>query len=190
MGGRLKIDVTGQRFGRLKVLHLVEGQTDTKHLLYLCLCDCGKETFATSTALRMGVKTSCGCWKTEEVKMRMTTHGLAETKGYYMWTAAKRRAKAEGLTFSLAPQDVSVPRVCPVLGIELQTGNHTATHNSPSLDRLIPSLGYVKGNVNVISYKANTIKSDATLEELQKVTKWFSKEIKKWQKTKQKNLKT
>ena len=38
------------------------------------------------------------------------------------------------------------------------------TENSPSVDRVVPSLGYVKGNVHVISHRANSMKSDATIE--------------------------
>lgn len=38
--------------------------------------------------------------------------------------------------------------------------------DSPSIDKVIPELGYVRGNVWVISNKANRIKNNATLEEL------------------------
>jgi hypothetical protein len=56
-----------------------------------------------------------------------------------------------------------------ILGIPLVMGDKYAHDNSPSLDRIIPELGYVKGNIMVISHKANTIKSNANIEELEKV---------------------
>ncbi len=56
---------------------------------------------------------------------------------------------------------------CPILHIKLtHDGNRD---HSPSLDRIIPQKGYVKGNVQVISLRANRIKSDATLEELERI---------------------
>lgn len=67
-----------------------------------------------------------------------------------------------------------VPPCCPVLGIPLvrRKGRGVADH-SPTLDRLIPAKGYVRGNVMVISMRANRIKSDATLEELERVAAWL-----------------
>jgi hypothetical protein len=57
--------------------------------------------------------------------------------------------------------------VCPVLGLPLFPGRGQPTANSPSIDRVDPSLGYVRDNVWVISNRANMIKNDATLEELE-----------------------
>ena len=48
--------------------------------------------------------------------------------------------------------------------------------NSPSLDKIIPSKGYVEGNVAWISFKANAIKNDANSEEILKVSKWLKKQ--------------
>lgn len=67
--------------------------------------------------------------------------------------------------------------VCPVLGIKLSWGERkgNATDSSPSLDKFVPELGYVKGNVAWISFKANTIKSNANAEEIQAVANWMRK---------------
>lgn len=68
-----------------------------------------------------------------------------------------------------------IPDFCPVLGLPLyrNTGGLAQGPNSPSLDRIDPALGYVKGNVNVISSKANAIKSNATPEELLRVAAYY-----------------
>jgi hypothetical protein len=64
--------------------------------------------------------------------------------------------------------DIVIPEFCPLLGIRLEPGKGTggAKAASPSLDKIRPELGYVPGNVWVISHRANVIKSDATLSEL------------------------
>lgn len=84
-----------------------------------------------------------------------------------MLRAAKTRAKREGLPFDLDLSDVVVPDICPFLGIAIckhNKGSHQP--NSPSLDKIDPAKGYVKGNVHVISYKANAMKRDASIQEL------------------------
>lgn len=85
---------------------------------------------------------------------------------------ARKRAKKKNLPFDISIEDIYVPDVCPVLGITLEIGRDDLD-TSPSLDRLDPAKGYVKGNVNVISYRANTLKNNATSEELLKVVKWM-----------------
>lgn len=85
---------------------------------------------------------------------------------------AKYRAKKRGLPFDLTIDDLEW-ETCPVLGIPLIFGNRSMQDNSPSLDRLIPKKGYVKENVCVISFRANKIKQDATLEEIYKVADWM-----------------
>jgi len=65
--------------------------------------------------------------------------------------------------------------ICPALGVKMEWGNKKGTRTSPSLDKIIPDKGYMKGNVAFISLKANSIKSDATSEEVIKVAKWLEK---------------
>jgi hypothetical protein len=71
----------------------------------------------------------------------------------------RSRARSLGLPFNLEKADIVVPDNCPVLGIPLFRTRGSRSDNSPSIDRVIPSLGYVKGNVHVISWMANRIKS-------------------------------
>ena len=90
---------------------------------------------------------------------------------------AKRRAKEKGLKFSIDETDIEIPIICPILGIPIvkvyTKGKNTGpTPNSPSLDRIDNSKGYVKDNVRVISHKANTMKHSATSEDLLRFALW------------------
>ena len=83
-----------------------------------------------------------------------------------MLCAAKARAKRLGLEFNLDVEDIVIPDRCPVLGIPLQFTKGKQTQGTPALDRIDNSQGYIKGNVAVISHKANRVKSDLSLSEL------------------------
>jgi hypothetical protein len=100
---------------------------------------------------------------------------------YTMWIAAKNRASKKGLPFDIEREDVRELVVdldyCPVLGIKLNWDNDKLLDDSPTLDKIIPELGYVKGNIAVISNKANRIKTDANLEEIGKVWCWLKKQV-------------
>lgn len=82
---------------------------------------------------------------------------------------ARKRARKKSLEFSIDLADVQIPEACPILGIPIirNTGGRNASPNSPTLDRIDPSKGYIRNNVWVISWRANKLKSDATLKELE-----------------------
>src|SRR5208337_4370856 len=86
---------------------------------------------------------------------------------------AKRRSKERNLPCLITIEDISVPECCPILGIKLERSPERCSGGSPSLDCIIPELGYVPGNVAVISFKANTIKNNASLQELEQVVQWL-----------------
>lgn len=88
---------------------------------------------------------------------------------------AQKRSVQRGTLFTLRPEDIKIPKRCPVLGIELRVGNRELKDNSPTLDEIIPGKGYIKGNVRVISWRANRLKSDASLEEITKVQRYMKK---------------
>ena len=94
----------------------------------------------------------------------------------YMLWGVKSRAKTRGIPFNLTQDDIVIPQVCPVLGIQLVMGTGCPSPNSPSLDRIDPNYGYVKGNVQVISHRANTIKSNATVDELRLLLAYMEKQ--------------
>jgi len=84
---------------------------------------------------------------------------------------AKKRVKVSGLEFSITARDIEpFPEICPVLGLALNWERAgRAAGDSPSLDRLDNRKGYIRGNVMIISNRANMIKQDATAEEVQAV---------------------
>ena len=89
--------------------------------------------------------------------------------------AAKRRSKMEGVPFNITKEDIIIPLTCPYLKIELVSSVPRGQQRSAviSLDKIVPSLGYVQGNIEVMSQLANTMKSNATKDQL--VT--FAKEV-------------
>lgn len=88
--------------------------------------------------------------------------------------AARVRAKKSGLEFNITLEDIKIPEFCPVLGIPLAKSKGKLSDGSPILDRRDNSLGYVKGNVFVISNKANRCKSDLTFEEIEALYRYVS----------------
>lgn len=92
-------------------------------------------------------------------------------------TQIKHRAKTKNIPFNISLKYLLSIKsdVCPVFNTELLWAQKRKKNdiNSPSLDRIIPKLGYVEGNVAFISFKANNIKSDANCEELEKVLNWL-----------------
>lgn len=84
-----------------------------------------------------------------------------------IWIEARNRAKNAGLPFNIDPEDCEIPELCPVLGIKLsEKGKGTHDDSTPTLDKIYPNKGYVKGNVKVISWKANRIKNNCSEPEV------------------------
>jgi hypothetical protein len=107
-------------------------------------------------------------------------HGLSrvgqKTTEYAMWESASKRARELNLPFDIEPADIVIPEVCPVLGIPLYTSKREkgmVMDHSPTLDKIVPEKGYVKDNVLVVSHKANSMKRDATIEEMIKLVNFY-----------------
>lgn len=82
---------------------------------------------------------------------------------YKLWYRARHRAKTRNILFTIEISDITIPEVCPVFHYPFEEN----TVYAASLDRINSELGYTKDNVRVISSRANMLKNDATIEELE-----------------------
>ena len=108
---------------------------------------------------------------------RLTTREVEYNKKYLkqnirrrLYHSCKHRAKSLGVEFTLSIEDFVIPERCPYLGVPLtnifaEEGANKAKYN-PSVDRINPLLGYTPDNIEIISRKANTMKNNASREEL------------------------
>lgn len=101
---------------------------------------------------------------------------------HYLWKRAKDRAEKQELAFNIKESDVIIPEICPILEVPFEWGTKGEYEYSPSLDKIDPTKGYVKGNVWVISKKANSMKNSASPQELDV----FCKNVLKYKLTQQK----
>lgn len=113
-------------------------------------------------------------------KNTIQSQNYRNTKRGHMATLlsrARRRAKDSNVPFDLdIDYLLSIPNnVCPVFGLELAwcAKTNIRKDNAPSLDKLIPHLGYIKGNVSWVSWRANRIKNDGDLEDHKKIVAWL-----------------
>ena len=162
--------LVGKTFGRLTVL---KEYSNKKYILCECSCSCGGNTTSTRReGLLNGRTQSCGCIRKEIVnaknRERFDPNAVSKSVEYRILTRAKSRAKQNNIPFNLELTDIVIPETCPLLGIPIEIQPKKGYHpNSPSLDKIIPEKGYIKGNVWVISNRANTLKNDASLQELE-----------------------
>lgn len=92
-----------------------------------------------------------------------------------LWRSARDRAARRGQEFSISIEDIIIPAICPILCIPLfQSTTRTACKNSPVLDRIDNTKGYVKGNIAVISHRANTLKSDLSFGDINRLLRYVS----------------
>ena len=96
-----------------------------------------------------------------------------EQPEWAVWHRAKKRAARLGLVFDLPLSAVVIPASCPALGTPLVVGGGRSPQ-SPSLDRIDPTQGYITGNCRVISDHANRIKGNLDLDALKDRAKFGS----------------
>lgn len=88
-------------------------------------------------------------------------------KEYIVWYRAKSNSKDGGYDFNLEVEDIIIPTHCPFLNMELSFDvEDKNSYNYYSIDRIDSSKGYVKGNIQIISRLANTMKNNATKDQL------------------------
>lgn len=95
---------------------------------------------------------------------------------HYLWYVARTRSRQNGTDFSIVKEDIIIPDKCPILELILTKGNGYLP-NAMSLDRVDNNKGYIPGNIRVISRRANLMKSNLTIDILEKLIKYIKKEI-------------
>ena len=182
------IDPTGRRFGRWTVVSRAPNRNHQAN--WFCRCDCGTERAVSANNLFMGRSASCGCaWRDNAGMKNARRRAIAEKHGLFWvdpksiwWRRANgiaRRCQDEGIKFGFASVNDCAfhlksiaPLHCPVFGFELRSGAGAFAPDAPSADRKDPSKGYVPGNIQIISMKANVMKANATAEELHQFAQW------------------
>lgn len=169
----------GERFGRLTVLsfkRVKQKNKETTMIKICCKCDCGKEIESIPNRLKSKATRSCGCLRKEELSKRSTTHGMGGSNEYWLFHWAKARAREQNVPFNLEVSDIKIPKVCPVIGVKLEkSSDGKIQRNSPTLDKIIIKKGYVKGNIQVLSNRANFLKNNGTLKEFEKILEYIKK---------------
>src|SRR5579885_1802887 len=179
-------NLTGVKFGRLTVISRAPDAVSKSGFVYTrwnCLCDCGKEKTIYAGSLKRGVTVSCGCQLKQvgrRIGLSSIKHGGSSKDAsvdkkiqFQILQHIRQRARANGYETDLELSDIpEVPDVCPVLGIKLKKGKGPLSDFSVSIDKINPNLPYLKkykNNLRLISYRANRIKNDATIDELEKI---------------------
>lgn len=151
---------------------------------------CGQEKdiseFAKLARTQDGLNYWCRvCHNAHKSAYRKTDKGRASMKQWkddnperVMLHTARTRARRLGIPCTITLEDILIPDTCPILGIMLarkRDGKNGNQPSSPSLDRIVPELGYVPGNVQVISQRANVMKNDASAKDLLAFADWVYK---------------
>ena len=124
--------------------------------------------FTVTTNNKSGLYAYCkDCNKIRSKRIRFTRIT------YRMLSTVKSRARRINVPFNLNIEDIVIPEYCPVLGIKIERSNQSFSSSSPSIDRIIPELGYVSGNIVIVSNRANLLKSDATIDELMALADYY-----------------
>jgi hypothetical protein len=159
------------RIGKPIPAHVIEAEQANPGTRYCYACQKAKpvDNFHRGTTKKVRECKSC---------RRERWSALSPTgRAKQLVSMAKHRARAKVIPFDLLAEDITVPDVCPVLGIPLRFSTLAERHNSPSLDRLRPELGYVRGNVIVVSWLANDIRRNFRPEDLIAVGQFYAKSL-------------
>jgi len=158
--------------------------------------------------LTLGKSTSCGCARVEKARSltvnrqpmvgelnpsaqrAKSINGHSYVPSDSVWYkraagifyAARKRGVALGFSTAMElaayVQAIASDR-CPVFGQVFVTRGSGFSKWSPSIDKIDPALGYVPGNIQIISMMANCMKRDATPDELLAFADWVIKEVRK-----------
>ena len=195
-----RIELKDKKFGRL---YVVSQAPRTYQTMWNCICDCGKKVIVGGQYLREGHTKSCGCLREElrptYAKKRnnkgennpRAKSSKSKNGDNYISSSSVWYKRAAGVFYSAKRNKIPIgfgtamefasyiksiaPSSCPVFNIPFVERGNGFNKWSPSIDKINPALGYVKGNIQVISFMANKMKQDATKEQLIQFSEWIKK---------------
>lgn len=168
------IDLTGQVFSYLTVIRRIKG--DKSGAFWECRCVCGKLHITRSKSLRVGDSKSCGCKRIRKYKDYKNIHGS-------YWNSLKKGADKRNLDFNITIKYAwklfeKQNRTCALTGVDihLEINYHIKKDiQTASLDRIDPTKGYIRGNVQWIHKNLNWMKMDFQQEEFIKICNQVAK---------------
>lgn len=184
-------DLTGEVFSRLTILREAEERLNGSKV-WVCLCSCGKTAKVRAYALINKHTQSCGCQTINNKKGEDHPKTLKMKQIYGDdWVQSKNNtwykraagiittAKENGIpigfktTYEFAKYLQTItPETCPVFNVPLERGAGKQHKWSPSVDKIVPEMGYVQGNIQIVSQLANAMKQNATHEQLKQFARW------------------
>jgi hypothetical protein len=112
-------------------------------------------------------------WDDLEPQQRKFQMFKRSSPKFYLLKNAKARAKLKSLECTITVNDFEIPEYCPCFGMRLEFGDKHYCEESPTLDRIDNAKGYVPGNVQVVSWKANRLKNNATRQDIETLLDWI-----------------
>lgn len=106
-------------------------------------------------------------YKLRQDQRAATKRWRDKTPEHRLLVSAKSRARISNIEFMLLSKDIIIPKNCPILGIPLFFLIKGKGPNTPSIDRINNTIGYEPGNVKVISLKANRMKGDMSIKDVE-----------------------
>tara|TARA_S200002703_G_C3634734_1_gene194943 strand:+ start:48 stop:380 length:333 start_codon:yes stop_codon:yes gene_type:complete len=106
----------------------------------------------------------------------MDTYHITDKDITQLWRQLRESARKRNIPFDLTPSDINdigIPLTCPVLNIPIYFNRGSPKDNSISFDRIDSTKGYTRDNLVIVSYRANKLKSNATLEEMENLVTFY-----------------
>lgn len=173
----IKIDLTGQRFGKLVAIESSESNKYGKRL-WTCQCDCGNMMKAITSELKRGAVKSCGCYNRESSsKRKLKPRGEANRNRTYKTYI--KNSERRGISFDLTIEQAEVffQGNCYYCGVkpsnvyrktEIDSGDYTYN----GIDRVDSNSGYSASNCVSCCKYCNFAKLNRTQKEF---TEWVDR---------------
>lgn len=160
--GRGTEDLTGRRFGRLRVLERLDNKKHSGNARWLCGCDCGRSVSPTAGNLRAGRTQSCGCLNRELASARKKA---SKVPGKLEFGHYSHNAKTRGLSWELTLDQFACLRNAPC--------TYCGNPGPGGVDRVDNALGYLPGNVapccRICNFMKNTLEVDTFIQKARQI---------------------